>query len=300
MVYSTAVKPTKEKLKKVFAEYGTPEVLESDNGPPFNSRDFADFAMEEGFRHHKITPLHPQANGEAESFMKLLNKTEKRSRLENKSVHVAIQELLTGYRSTPHPATGVSPYQAMMNRQIRTKLDYTERDPVIRNEKENNINERDKIYKMKIKNYAENKNTRVHTFTIGDYVLLEQKKINKWTTPYEPEIYIVYNIKGSSIWARRLSDGREVCRDSTCFKHTDRQKINRRNTTKGEHNGVKDNNWRETTLRKARVGKPNTASVEQHNQIDNELTDEPIAETGLRRSQRIRQRPKRYGDFIYY
>ena len=160
--------------------------------------------MEEGFRHHKITPLHPQANSEAESFMKLLNKTEQRSRLENKSVHVAIQELLTGYRSTPHPATGVSSYQAMMNRQIRTKLDYTERDPVIRNEKENNIKERDKIYKMKIKNYAENKNTGVHTFTIGDYVLLEQKKINKWMNPYEPEIYILYNRKGSSTWARRL------------------------------------------------------------------------------------------------
>ena len=135
------MKPTKEKLRKVFAIYGTPEVLESDNGPPFNSRDFADFAMEEGFRYHKITPLHPQANGETESFMKLLNKTEQRSCLENKSVHVANQELLTGYRSTPHPVTGVSPYQAMMNRQIRTKLDYTERDPVIRNEKENNIKE---------------------------------------------------------------------------------------------------------------------------------------------------------------
>ena len=155
--------------------------------------------MEEGFRHHKITQLHPQANGEAESFMKLLNKTEQRSRLENKLVHVAIQELLTGYRSTPHPETGVSPYQAMMNRQIRTKLDYTRRDPVIRNEKENNIKERDKINKMKIKNYAENKNTGVHTFIIGDYVLLEQKKINKWMNPYEPEIYIVYNRKGSSI-----------------------------------------------------------------------------------------------------
>ena len=88
--------------------------------------------------------------------------------------------------------------------------------------------------------------------------------------------------------------------DSTCFKHTDRQKINRRNTTKGEHIRVKDDKWRETTLRKARAGKPNTASVEQNNQTDNELTEEPIAETGLRQSQRIRQRPKRYRDFIYY
>ena len=120
IVYSTAVKPTKGKLKKIFATYGTPERLESDNGPPFNSRAFAMFASEEGFRHHCVTPLHPQANGEAEKFMKLLNKTEQRARIENKPVRLAIQELLTGYRSTPHPATGVTPYDAVMDRKVWT------------------------------------------------------------------------------------------------------------------------------------------------------------------------------------
>ena len=128
VVYSTAMKSTKEKLKKVFATYGTPEKIESDNGPPFNSKEFDTFAQEEGFKHHRITPLHPRANGEAENFMKLLNKTEQRARLENKSAKTAIQELLAGYRSTPHPATGITPYQAMMNRYVRTKLDYTDRE----------------------------------------------------------------------------------------------------------------------------------------------------------------------------
>ena len=52
-----------------------------------------DFAQEEGFKHDRITSLHPRANGEAENFMKLLNKTEQRVRLENKSVKIAIQEL---------------------------------------------------------------------------------------------------------------------------------------------------------------------------------------------------------------
>ena len=44
--------------------------------------------------------------------MKLLNKTEQWARLENKPAIVAIHELLTGYRSTPHPATGIAPYDA--------------------------------------------------------------------------------------------------------------------------------------------------------------------------------------------
>ena len=106
--------------------YGTPEQLKTDNGPPFHAKEFAEFAVEEGFRHHRITPLHPRANGEAENFMTLLNKTEQRACLENKLTKIAIQELLIEYRSTPHPATGIAPYDAMMNRKVRTKLDYTQ------------------------------------------------------------------------------------------------------------------------------------------------------------------------------
>ena len=39
----------------------------------------------------------------------------------------AIQEMLIGYRSTPHPATGISPDEALMKRQVRTKLGYIQR-----------------------------------------------------------------------------------------------------------------------------------------------------------------------------
>jgi hypothetical protein len=75
-LHTTACKQTKEKLKKIFSTHGIPRRLESDNGPPFNFIDFANFAIEEGFEHHEITPLHPRANGEAEAFMKVLNKIE--------------------------------------------------------------------------------------------------------------------------------------------------------------------------------------------------------------------------------
>ena len=122
--HSTAAKPTTERLKTMFATHGTPRRLESDNGPPFNSKEFAEFAKTEGFYHHRVTPEHAHANGEAESFMKLLNKTEPIAHLQGRSSDMTIQEMLTGYRSSPHPATGVTPYEALMNRQVRTKLDY--------------------------------------------------------------------------------------------------------------------------------------------------------------------------------
>ena len=46
-VSSTGFKQTKEKLKKTFAYLGIPRRVTSDNGPPFNSEQFKDFAKEE-------------------------------------------------------------------------------------------------------------------------------------------------------------------------------------------------------------------------------------------------------------
>ena len=43
-VTSTSCRTTWERLRKVFAMHGIPERLESDNGPPFNSTDFRNFA----------------------------------------------------------------------------------------------------------------------------------------------------------------------------------------------------------------------------------------------------------------
>ena len=62
-------------LKKIFAEFGIPETVRSDNGPPFNSKEFGEFAQRIGFTHCRITPLWPKANGEVERFMRTLKKT---------------------------------------------------------------------------------------------------------------------------------------------------------------------------------------------------------------------------------
>ena len=35
---------------------------------------------------------------------------------------MAVHDMLLAYSDTPHPATGVTPYQAMSNRLIQTKL----------------------------------------------------------------------------------------------------------------------------------------------------------------------------------
>ena len=111
------------------------------------------------------------------------------------------------YRDTPHPATGIIPYEAIMNRPVRTKLAYT----VPRKEgssRDKMMDEKDRQYKEKMTEYGGS--SKEHNFVVGDHVLLRQRKRNNWSTPYEPVFYTVIKISGSAIAARRITDGREV------------------------------------------------------------------------------------------
>eukprot|EP00112_Aurelia_sp_Birch-Aquarium-sp1_P015091 Seg3312.4 transcript_id=Seg3312.4/GoldUCD/mRNA.D3Y31 product="putative protein K02A2.6" protein_id=Seg3312.4/GoldUCD/D3Y31 len=84
IVRSTAGKSVIPKLDQIFSSFGIPRVVKSDNGPPFSGYRFKYFKNELGFRHRKITPHWPRANGEVERFMRTLNKTVKAAHSENK------------------------------------------------------------------------------------------------------------------------------------------------------------------------------------------------------------------------
>ena len=101
------------KLNDFFARWGIPEEIVSDNGPQFSSELFHKFSQEYDFKHTTSSPYHPKANGEALSGVRIAKKILKQS-----DPFVA----LMSYRATPHTATGVSPSQLMMGREIHTLL----------------------------------------------------------------------------------------------------------------------------------------------------------------------------------
>ena len=57
VVHSTSAKAVISKLDCIFATYGVPQVVKSDNGPPCNGGEFAQFAKYLGFKHRKVSPL---------------------------------------------------------------------------------------------------------------------------------------------------------------------------------------------------------------------------------------------------
>ena len=51
------------KMKPMFARYGIPERVISDNGPQYSSQEFKDFARKYNFEHVTSSPYHPKSNG---------------------------------------------------------------------------------------------------------------------------------------------------------------------------------------------------------------------------------------------
>ena len=113
IVPSTQSDPVISALEEIYTNYGNPEYHRTDNGPPFNGQQFSDFSKRRGIKHTKIFPYHPQAN-HAETFMKPLGKAMKAAHFTNEEPQKVIKDLLSAYRSTPHPATGVAPGNVLL------------------------------------------------------------------------------------------------------------------------------------------------------------------------------------------
>ncbi|KAG1659518.1 Mismatch repair endonuclease PMS2 [Nymphon striatum] len=177
-------------LDKVFSEFGIPNVLKTDNGPPFNGYEFKDYAEHTGFKHRKITPLWPRANAEAERFMRTLKKSIKGSLISQRTNwKQEMYKFLLAYRTTPHSSTGVPPATALFQRNIKNRLPCIDYQPKLCDSK---MRKKDADAKQKMKNYADNKvYVKPNQFKEGDAVLLKDVSLRKSKTPYEPIPYTV-------------------------------------------------------------------------------------------------------------
>jgi transposase InsO family protein len=139
---TTSAKAAIPKLDAIFSRQGIPEILKSNNGPPFNGEEFKNFANHLGFKHCKITPYWPRANGETERFMKTIEKAIRAATVEFRNWKQAMYTFLRQYRATPHSTISVSPSEALNNRKLKTHLP----DPpstLSKSEKDEEIRSRD-------------------------------------------------------------------------------------------------------------------------------------------------------------
>ena len=105
----------------LFAQFGLPEVLVTDNGPCFVSEEFETFLAKNGIKHITSAPFHPATNGLAERAVQTVKRGLKKET--NGSMKSRLAKVLMAYRIAPQSTTGVSPSQLLFGRRIRSRLD---------------------------------------------------------------------------------------------------------------------------------------------------------------------------------
>ena len=105
-----------DRLKLVFSEYGIPRKIISDNGPQYTSFEFAEFCKRLGVEHRTSSPMHQQANGQAERLVDVVKST--MSKCSRGDLWLALLSL----RNTPIDSGLPSPAQLLQGRNMRTQL----------------------------------------------------------------------------------------------------------------------------------------------------------------------------------
>lgn len=120
-VPSTSSSNVIRELRRLFASFGVPETIVSDNDTSFKSEMMEKFYKLNGIKFIFIAPYHPSSNGQAERAVQ----TTKQSLeiLKEGDWETKISRFLLKQHSTPSIATGVSPAEMMLKRKLRTPLD---------------------------------------------------------------------------------------------------------------------------------------------------------------------------------
>ena len=110
-----------EELRALFAQFGIPETVVTDNCTYFVSAEIEAFFTSNGIKHLTSAPKHPASNGLAQSAGQIVKKRLKKITHGAMCIHVA-QVLLT-YRLTQQSTTGISPSKLIvrMLSQISTR-----------------------------------------------------------------------------------------------------------------------------------------------------------------------------------
>ncbi len=118
--------------RNLFAQFGVPEELSFDGGPPFDSYEWKRFLIQWDIATRLSSANYPQSNGRAELAVKSCRRMLRSNTDGHGNVDTAkMTRALLQYRNTPSAITGMSPSYMLYGRQLRDALPSipTTRDP---------------------------------------------------------------------------------------------------------------------------------------------------------------------------
>ena len=208
----TADSITKE-LVKVFATYGMPDILHSDQGRNFESSILRQTLEAFGIKKSRTTAYHPQGDGMVERFNRSLLQMLRSYITDHAEWERYLPFVLFAYRTAVHASTGVTPFEMMFGRAPQqlpfpeaTAYDITSYQNSLRSKLaqltdyvETHMTEA--AYKQKL---CYDQHTSVRSFKAGDAVWLASPTAGKLDPKWEGN-WKVQTIKGPTTYT--ISDG---------------------------------------------------------------------------------------------
>ena len=204
-ISSTSAASTLQQLRSWFARFGLPEQCVSDNGPPFNSQDFAVFMKGNGIKHIRSSPYQPATNGLAERFVQTFKRALVTSEGSGKPVHHRLASFLLSYRNTPHATTNRSPSELFLKRSLRTRMDLLQPDSAAK------VGEKQAMQKQHHDGRA---SQRERCYQAGDAVMARNYRYGpKWLPGTVAEVkgplsYII-QLNSGLLWRRHINQLRD-------------------------------------------------------------------------------------------
>ncbi|XP_063970819.1 uncharacterized protein K02A2.6-like [Lytechinus pictus] len=181
-------------MRRLFATYGIPETVVSDNGTQFVSEDFSNFLFNNNVEHVQTAPKHPSSNGLAERAVQTLKSGVKKT--SGTSLEMRIQVFLMTYRITPQGTTMKTPSELMFKRRIRSRMDH------VRPNLHKSVQKQQSAMKQ-----AADKRSKMRQFKLNDTVLVKNFAAGPtWLRG------IVTEKLNEVMYVIELQDGREVRR----------------------------------------------------------------------------------------
>lgn len=195
---------TNSALTEIFRMWGYPGVIQSDNGPPFQSSGFISFWESRGVKVRKSVPLSPQSNGAVERQNSGIIKALSASKLDGTNWRTALQQYVHRHNTLiPHSRLLVTPFELMVGWKFRGNFpglwnsnSPEEMDQLDRTD----IAERDAETKLVSKQYADRvRGAKDSGIQIGDTVFLAQQKRSKTDANFSPERFEVIARDGAKV-----------------------------------------------------------------------------------------------------
>ncbi|KAJ8942230.1 hypothetical protein NQ314_010130 [Rhamnusium bicolor] len=203
-------------LTDLFARFGIPKSIRSDNGRQFVSQEFKKFCTENNIEVIHTPPYWPQANGQVKNMNRSILKRLKICHASGLDYKSELQKFILMYNVTPQGTTGKSPSELLFNRNIRDKIPSI--IDLMAETGDEEARDNDIINKQKGKEKEDRtRNAKEADIKPGDKVLVENMIIpHKLTPRYDKNEYEVLQMQGNEVTL--LRDGKILKRHVSHLK----------------------------------------------------------------------------------